>query len=246
MTESLEGKTALITGASSGIGRETAQILAENGANIALVSRSREKLEKISRELEANFNSKTLVAPTDVTDSKQVEKTVEETVKEFGTLDIVVNNAGLARGGEVEKMSDEQYHNMMDVNCDGMFFVARKSLPYLKESDGNFVFIGSFAGKYPRPANPVYAATKWWTRGFAMSLEAQIGDENVAVTTINPSEVRTDFNSEDGEAFKESFEKGEVTEPEDIAEAVLFAARQEKPNTVNELDVYRRDKFSHF
>jgi NADP-dependent 3-hydroxy acid dehydrogenase YdfG len=170
-----------------------------------------------------------------------VEEAVEETVEKFGKLDIVLNNAGLTMTGEIEDMPTDHYRKTMDVNVDGMFFTARAAIPYLKETDGNLIFIGSIAGEYPRGVNPLYAATKWWTRGFALSLSSQIG-EDVAVSVINPSEVRTMFNSEEGEAFEESFDKGEVTEPEDIADAVLYAAKQETRNNAAEIDLYRRDK----
>jgi hypothetical protein len=135
---------------------------------------------------------------------------------------------------------------MMDVNVDGAFYTARETLPQLEDGAGNLVFIGSFAGQYPRPANPVYAATKWWVRGFAMSLSAQVGGEDVGVSVVNPAEVRSEFGSEDGEPFRERFGPDEASEPEEVADAVVFALSQEPPTTVNELDVYRRDKFTHF
>jgi NADP-dependent 3-hydroxy acid dehydrogenase YdfG len=128
----------------------------------------------------------------------------------------------------------------MEVNADGMFFATRAALPHLREAGGTLVFIGSFAGKFPRPFNPVYAATKFWTRGFAQSVSAQVGEE-VGVTVINPSEVRTKFG--DGWSMDEMYEEGEVTEPEEVAEAVVFAAEQ-SPSMVSELDLYRRDKFA--
>jgi NADP-dependent 3-hydroxy acid dehydrogenase YdfG len=106
--------------------------------------------------------------------------------------------------------------------------------------------MGSFSGQYPRPYNPVYAATKWWTRGFALSLQGAVGDDGIGVTVINPTEVRTEFGSETDDPLNERFEPGEVTEPDEIASAVVFAASQEPPNTVAELDLYRRDKFTHF
>jgi len=238
----LSGKKALITGASSGIGKASAHKLGENGVDIALASRTGEELEQIAENLEDKHGVDTFLRPTDVTDELQVEEMVEETVEEFGQLDIVFNNAGLAMTGEIEDMPTEHYRKTMDVNVDGMFFTARAAIPHLKETDGNLIFTGSIAGKYPRGGNPLYAATKWWTRGFALSLSSQIGDDNVGVTVINPSEVRTEFNSEEGEAFRQAFEKGEVTEPEDIAESVVYAARQEDRNSAAEIDLYRRDK----
>jgi NADP-dependent 3-hydroxy acid dehydrogenase YdfG len=106
------------------------------------------------------------------------------------------------------------------------------------------VFVGSFAGHYPRSLNPVYAASKFWTRGFAHSVSAQVGEE-VGVSVINPSEVRTEFGGVYGETFAERFDEGEVSEPEEIAEAVVFAAEQ-GPSMASEIDMYRRDKFELF
>ena len=242
MNNTMEDRTAIITGASSGIGESTAEKLAEKGADLVLASRSIQELEDLAERLESSFGIEALAVKTDVTEKDQVESMVRKAADKFGGVDIVVNNAGLGVGGDVESMSDEEFHTMMDVNCDGMFFTARAALPHLKESDGNIIFIGSIAGQYPRAPNPVYAATKAWTRSFSKSLSAQVGDEGVAFTVINPSEVRTEFASESGSSFAERFEEGEVTEPEDIAEAVVFAAGQDEPNTVSELDLYRRDK----
>ncbi len=239
---SLDQKKALVTGASSGIGRETVEKLAEEGADVALAARREERLNELADKVESEHGVKTLVVPTDVTEEDQVEEMVQKTVDVFGRLDIVISNAGLAVGDDVEEFDTDEFHMMMDVNCDGMFFTARAVLPHLKESSGNLVFLGSLAGQYPRSTNPVYAATKWWTRGFALSLSAQVGDEDVAVTVVNPSEVRTEFASESGSSFQERFEPGEVTEPDDVAEAIVFAAKQESPNTMSEIDVYRRDK----
>ncbi|ELZ46998.1 oxidoreductase (short-chain dehydrogenase family) protein [Halorubrum coriense DSM 10284] len=96
-------------------------------------------------------------------------------------------------------MTDEEYAAMRETNVDGAFFLTRAALPHLTESEGSLVAVGGFAGEYPRSFNPVYAATKWWVRGFAHSVAAQVGDDGVAVSVINPSEVRTEFGSEDGE-----------------------------------------------
>lgn len=245
---SLTGDSALVTGASAGIGRETARALAAAGANVALLARSEDKLEELAEEIESTHDVEALVVPTDVTDEKAVSAAVEETVDTFGALDVVVNNAGTGTetGALVDEVSLEQYHTVMDVNTDGMFFVTRSALPHLRESSGVIVFVASFAGQYPRSGSPVYAGSKWWTRGFAKSLAAQAGPDDVGVSIVNPSEVRTEFANEfrdDEDVAANRFEPGEVTGPEDIAEAIVFAAGQEPPNTVMEMDLYRRDKF---
>ena len=238
MSEDLSGRTAVVTGASSGIGRATAGALSEAGAAVSLAARSEGRIAELADDLE----TAAIAVPTDVREEDEVETLIDRTVEELDGVDILVNNAGLGRGSSVEALSTIEYRQMMETNVDGMFFTTRAALPHLREAGGTAVFIGSFAGQYPRSFNPVYAATKWWTRGFAKSLSAQVGDE-VAVTVINPSEVRTGFGSEDGESFEERFEEGEVTEPQEVAEAVVFAAEQ-SPSMVSELDLYRRDKFT--
>ncbi len=242
----LDGQTALVTGASSGIGEATAHVLAADGAAVTLAARREERLEEIATELTATYDAETLVVPTDVTDETQVEAAFERTRERFGQLDAVVANAGLGIDAPIEEMTTEVYRTMMDVNVDGMFFTAREAIPHLRETTGTLVFLGSFAGQYPRPFNPLYAATKWWTRGFALSLQASIGVDDIAVTVINPTEVRTEFGSEAGTPLAEQFEPGEVTDPLEVAEAISFAIRQRPPTTASSIDVYRRDKMHHF
>ena len=251
MSHPLDDQSAIVTGASSGIGAATARALARDGANVALAARRSGRLQELAGELEGEFGADVAVVPTDVTDEAAVEALVETTVERFGGLDLLVNNAGLAQGSSVEEMTTEQYRTMMSVNCDGMFYATRAALPHLRATEGTLVFVGSFAGQYPRPFNPVYAATKWWTRGFAKSVSAEVGDDDVAVTVVNPAAVRTEFSVEgsgdlSGEGtFAERFAPGEAVEPEEVAEAIVFAAGQ-SPSMVSELDIYNRDKFTMF
>lgn len=244
MTETIEDDVAIVTGASSGIGRETALALAREGVDVALAARRAERLKELADRIEAETDAEALVVPTDVREEAAVEALIETSMETFGRLDILVNNAGLVVGAEIEDLSTEKYRAMMETNADGMFFATRAALPHLRESGGTLIFIGSYAGQYPRSYNPAYAATKWWARGFAQSVAAQTGGE-IAVTTINPSEVRTEIAAQTGKSFKERFEEGEAVEPEEVADAVVFAARQDNA-MVSELDLYRRDKFDNF
>jgi len=239
----LDDRTALVTGASSGIGAATARQLAAEGADVALAARRRERLERVAEDVRA-ADREALVAPTDVTDHGAVADLVEGTIDAFGRLDVVVNNAGLGRTDPVEEMSTDDYRLMMSVNCDGMFFVARETIPHLRETDGELIFLASMSGEYPRPASVVYAATKWWTRGFAHSLAAAVGPDGIGVTAINPTEVRTEFG-EDAEA-RERFDSDEVTDAGEVADAIAFVAAQEAPTYIHEMDIYRRDKLAHF
>jgi NADP-dependent 3-hydroxy acid dehydrogenase YdfG len=241
---SLSGDAAVVTGASSGIGRETARALAARGADVALAARREERLAALAEELAADHGVAAAPVPTDVTDEDAVEALVETAVERFGGLDLLVSNAGVAAGSDVADLATEAYGRMMAVNCDGTFYATRAALPHVRASDhGHLVYVGSFAGQYPRPFNPVYAATKWWTRGFAKSVSAQVGDD-AAVTVVNPAAVRTEFTV-DGDPFEERFEPGEVVEPAEVAEAVVYAASQ-SPSVVSELDIYDRDKLTLF
>jgi len=235
-----------VTGASSGIGAEIAHVLAEDGADVAVAARRTERLETVAEDIRSETNAEVEVVTTDVTDSDAVAALVEAAVEHFGRLNVAVCNAGLAVDEPVAELTDEEYELMRGVNVDGMFYTAREAIPHLKETAGHLVFMGSMSGNHPRPANPVYAATKWWTRGFAISLQASLGEDDVAVASINPTEVRTEFGSESGKPSKEVFGPGEVTEAIEVADAVAYVVRQESPNSVTSLDLYRRDKISHF
>jgi NADP-dependent 3-hydroxy acid dehydrogenase YdfG len=243
MTEgALSGLTAVVTGASSGIGEETVRVLAREGADVVLAARREERLREVADGVEAAHDAETLVVPTDVQDEDAVAGLVDAAAAQFGSLDVVVANAGLARGNDVESMTTEEYRAMQDTNVDGVFFLTRAALPYLKESEGHLVFVGSYAGEYPRPYNPVYAGTKWWMRGFAKSVSGQVGEHGVGVTVVNPAAVRTEFEL-DGTTQAERFAPGEVVEPVEVAEAIGFAAEQ-SPSMVHEISVYERDKLS--
>lgn len=238
----LDGHVALVTGASSGIGRETARALARVGADVALAARREEQLEELANELDG---VESLVVPTDISDEMAVDAMVEETVAELGGLDVVVANAGAGAPGEsVEETATNTHRTIVETNIDGTFFTTRAALPHLLESGGNLIFMSSIAGQYPRPATPMYAASKWWIRGFALSVEAQVGPDGVGITVVNPAEVRTDIEVL-GKPMNERFDRGEIVEPEEVAEAVVFAASQDNA-TISELDVYWRGKLGQF
>jgi len=244
MSETLDQDTVIVTGASSGIGAATCRELAAAGANVVLAARSEERLEAVADDLEADHDVETLAVPTDVRDEDDVDALIEATVDRFGGIDVLVNNAGLARGSDVESLTTDEYETIQETNVDGVFYATRAAIPHVRERDGHLIFVGSFAGQYPRPFNPVYAASKWWVRGFAKSVAAQVGDDGVGVTIVNPSEVRSQFGAADGDPFADRFDEGEATEPEEIATAIRFAASREG-SSVNELDLYRRDKFAN-
>ncbi|MFO7832512.1 MAG: SDR family oxidoreductase [Halohasta sp.] len=243
MSDTLDGRTAIVTGASAGIGAATARQLAAAGANVVLAARSEDPLDELAAELAADHDAETLAVPTDVRKEWAVDSLLTETVDAFGGIDVLVNNAGLSRGSAVDEMSTEEYEAIQETNVDGVFYTTRAAIPHVREREGHLIFVGSFAGQYPRSFNPVYAASKWWVRGFAKSVAAQVGDDGVGVTVVNPAEVRSEFESTDGRPFAEVFEAGEASEPSEVAEAIVFAATREG-SAISEIDITRRDKFA--
>ncbi|WP_144906122.1 SDR family oxidoreductase [Halobellus captivus] len=243
MVNSLETSTVVVTGAASGIGAETARKFAHKGANVIGFDIEAEDLREHFDDLEEETGAELVPIQVDLTVEDQVEAAVQRAASTFDGIDILVNNAGVALSDEVEGMETETYRAEMGVNVDGTFFTTRAALPHIRAVSGNIIFLGSYAGCFPRPYSPVYAATKWWIRGFAKSLAGQIADDEVAITVINPSEVHT--NLADG-AMKERFDEEKIASPKDIASAITFAASQEEPLTVSELDLYRRNRFRDF
>ncbi|MFW6304824.1 MAG: SDR family oxidoreductase [Candidatus Saliniplasma sp.] len=245
--EDLKGKAALVTGGSSGIGKAVAKRLAEEGCNLVLVARDGNKLKKVKRSIKQDHPETNIsTAPTDIRDEDQVKDMVKICLNDMGRLDILVNNAGIIRYGELENFSTKDFHDVMETNVYGTFYATKAALPHLKESKGNLIFIGSFDANHPRSFNPIYCSSKWWVKGFAHSVESIVGKQGVAVTLINPSEVRTAIPDEEGKAYKNKFDQGEVTEPNEIADTVVFAAKQSKTTTLSQINIYRRDKLSDF
>lgn len=232
---------ALVTGASAGIGEATALELADRGARVAVAARRTERLRDLAGRIEAAGGPAALVVTTDVTDPEAVDGMVARTVDAFGGLDLVVNNAGILRQADrLEELSLEAYEAMRAVNVDGMFYTARAAMPHLRASGGTLVFVGSDSAKHPDPRLATYAATKWWTRGFALSLEAREGRNGVGVAVVHPGDTLTDIDV-DGRPYSAIADPDEVLAAEEVARAIAFVAGQEPTSVVVELDINDRD-----
>jgi len=242
----LEDATALITGASSGIGRATAERLGTAGAQVSLLARRESRLEAVAAAVE-DAGGRALVVPADVTDPAAVEAATERTLDAFGRLDLAIVNAGV--GSPRTDLADldlDDYRTIRATNVDGAVYTARSVLPALRETAGTLVFVGSFSGSHPRPEFPVYAATKWFVRGLALSLAGAAGPDGVAVSVVNPSAVRSELNDAFGTPNADRLDPGAATEPDAVAEAIIHVARTEPPDAVTELDLFRRDRFENF
>lgn len=245
MGAALAGKSGIVTGASSGIGRVTAEALAAEDVSLTIAARSADELTAVAETLQRDHDVDVHPVSTDVRDPSSVTQLVEEAIDRHGGIDLVINNAGTGVHGDVTEITSEGFQTIIETNVNGTFYVARETLPALRVSGGNIVFIGSFAGQFPFPANPVYAGTKAWVRHFAHSIEARFGDEGVAVSVINPGGVRTAFEV-NGVTQADRYAAGEAPEAEEIAESVIFACRRTRAATVHEINLYRRNQLAEF
>lgn len=226
----IDGKIALITGASSGIGALMAQQLAERGATVILTARSEEKLRGVA----AKLPGKHAVRRLDVTDSAQVEAAASEMIGEFGGIDILINNAGYGVFDSFVDATLDEYERMMDVNYFGTVRCTKALLPHmLARGSGHIVNIASLAGKFGSAKSAGYSATKHAVLGFTSSLRQELAGTGVRLTAINPGPIDTpffDIADPSGNYVKNV--SWLMLKPEKVAAAVLRAIEREKPDVI--------------
>lgn len=229
-----QGKVAIVTGASRGLGRAIAIRLAREGINVALAATSKEDLDAVMTEIELEFEAgvaagRALAVPTDITDESQVKRLVDETLKAFGRVDILINNAGIGYNGPVETMSAADWDHVVNVNLRGVFLCSREVLgPMKRQGGGNIISIGSGAGKQGYPNLAAYCASKFGLMGFSEALAAEVGEAGIKVTVALPGTIAgTDFSwrSRKGQAAPKQPGR-KVVMPEDIAEAIVYLLNQ--------------------
>jgi NADP-dependent 3-hydroxy acid dehydrogenase YdfG len=209
----LEGKVALVTGASGGIGASVARKLHDGGASVGLLSRRGEDLG-----LERGLG-----VPCDVRDRAAVEEATEAVVERFGRLDIAVANAGVGAYGPFLELEPEQVEAMIDVNLKGTLYTAAATLPHLIDSgEGDFLSLASVAGVRAFPGETVYNASKFGQLGFTRALDHELREQGVRSTNICPGGVHTDFAIGSGREEGDP-ELEDMLTPDDVAEVVLFA-----------------------
>lgn len=230
--ESLQGKTAMITGASSGIGRVIAEKLAENGMNVALLARREERLKQIAQSI--NEKSKKICAiaiKTDVTNAQDIEVAFKQTIEKFEAVDVLVNNAGVITNSSFINGTIDEWEQMVEVNIKGVLYGIHAVLPHMLErSKGHIVNMASVSGFEVTKRSAVYSSTKFAVRALSMGLEKELARTGVRVTNISPGMVDTDLSSRVDVDRK-------ILQPVDIAHAVLYAISQPDYVNVNEITV---------
>ena len=231
----LTGKTAIVTGASSGIGEAISRLLAEGGCNVALAARREERLQKLAAELGENA----LPIQTDVTDPEACAALVSHTIDHFGGLDILVNNAGLGIYGSLAEADPENWRTMFEVNVLGALYTTQPAVLHMLENGaGDVVFVSSIAGRrVPTPESTVYAATKHALNAVAEGLRMDLSQKGIRSINVEPGLVRTEF-PEGSHPNAEEFYASRGFSPledKDIASAVLYALEQPERVSVNEI-----------
>jgi short-subunit dehydrogenase len=218
-----KNKVVLITGASSGIGKESAIEFAKLGANIVLVARRKEKLEQVAIELK-KFNVIILTCPCDISKKEQVKEMSKTVLEKFDSVDILVNNAGFAIYGSVFDLSIDEIESQMETNYFGMIYCIKNFLPsMLDKKSGHIVNVASAAASFGLPGIASYCASKFAMLGFSEGLKHELKNTGVGITVVSPIMVRTDFFEHP------SFEKMPKFSPtslssKTVAKAILKAA----------------------
>jgi NADP-dependent 3-hydroxy acid dehydrogenase YdfG len=193
MSNNIEGKVVVITGASSGLGEATARLLSAEGASVVLGARRVERIQYLASELTGS-GGKALAVATDVTDSDQVKKLVEAAVQTYGRIDVMLNNAGLMPHSPLERLKVEDWDRMIDVIIKGVLYGIAAALPYMKEQKtGHIINISSVAGHKVGPGGAVYSATKTAVRVLSEGLRHEVKPYNIRTTVISPGAVATEL-----------------------------------------------------
>jgi NADP-dependent 3-hydroxy acid dehydrogenase YdfG len=207
----LEGKTAVITGASRGIGAAVARMLHDRGVNLGLASRSGDDLGL----------SNVVAKACDVRDLDALIELCEETAARFGGIDLVVPNAGVGAYGPFLELSREHLDEMLDVNLKGTVYAVRAALPHMLGREGDIVTLASEAGRRGLPYEAVYCASKFGQVGLTRALDHELREHGIRCTNVCPGGVATDFALEEGRGRTEDVLPGMMT-AEDVAEVVVF------------------------
>jgi NADP-dependent 3-hydroxy acid dehydrogenase YdfG len=252
MAQKLSGTTALVTGASSGIGAATARRLAADGASVALVARRRNRLEDLAAEIQ-QAGGAALVVEADITDRSQAGAAVDQSLARFGRLDVLVNNAGLMLLGPVLGADPDEWDRMLAVNNRGLLYTTHAALPHLLKAaeDGprnvaDVVNISSIAGRVAWNGYGVYNMTKFGVNGFTEALRQEVTKRHVRVGVLEPGGVATELGSHNRGAVRDDidsfYQTTEVLAPEDIADGVSYTVTRPRHTSIGELWIMPTDQ----
>jgi NADP-dependent 3-hydroxy acid dehydrogenase YdfG len=242
MTEGINDKVVVVTGASSGLGGATARLLSGHGATVVLGARRADRLQSLAKDLESR-GGKALAVETDVTRREQVKALVDAAVQTYGRIDVMINNAGLMPQAPLERLKVDEWNRMIDVNVKGVLYGIAAALPYMqRQKAGHFINVSSVAGHRVGPGFAVYSATKFAVRALSEGLRQEVKPYNIRTTVISPGAVATELPNSvsDLDASKRirAFYEQVAVPAESFARAVAFAMSQPEDVDINEI-LYR-------
>jgi NADP-dependent 3-hydroxy acid dehydrogenase YdfG len=246
-TRPLDGKVALVTGASSGIGEATAVALAEAGAAVAIGARRKDRLDALSERLRGD-GARVLALDLDVTDEQACAAAVARTREELGGLDVLVNNAGVMLLGTVVGADTEDWRRMVHTNVLGLMYMTHAAIEgMVEQGSGDVVNVSSVAGRTARKGAGVYNASKWAVNAFSESLRQEVTGRGVRIGLVEPGAVATELTDhitqpEAKAASKQMTGAMRTLQSEDIARAVLYLVTQPPHVAVNEVLVRPTDQ----
>jgi 3-hydroxy acid dehydrogenase / malonic semialdehyde reductase len=242
-------KWALITGASAGIGEATTLELSSQGYNLILVARRKERLEKLKKKIEKSTKTQVLIASLDVQKSKNIDAFIKEFKKQLKSLDVLVNNAGLARGADkFQDSKTSDWDEMIDTNVKGLLYLTRAVLPFLiANQSGHIINMGSVAGRWVYPGGAVYCASKFAVRAISDALRLDLQGTQIRVSNIEPGMVRTEFSEvrfQDKDKAQQVYAGMKPLTATDIAETIAWVLNRPAHVNIQELVIYPTDQAS--
>ncbi len=247
---SMKEKIVLITGASAGIGLDTAGVFAREGAKLILTARREQVLKKLAEKLEKQYNTDSVCFPLDVRSQQEVEQKLNALPAVWKKIDVLVNNAGLSRG--MNKLHEGElidWEEMIDTNVKGLLYVSRAVIPWMvKRKKGHVINISSIAGHEVYPGGNVYCATKHAVDALTKGMQMDLIDSPVRVSSVDPGMVETEFSivrfRGDKDRAKTVYQGLKPLTGEDVAEAILFCATRPPHVNISQLRIVPKDQAS--
>ena len=237
MTQGIENKVVVITGASSGLGEAAARLLAKDGAKLVLGARRLDRLQALAKALSLGPDA---AVQTDVTDREQVKRLVDRAVQAHGRVDVIINNAGLMPSSRLERLQIDEWDRMIDVNIKGVLYGVAAALPHMKaQMSGHIINVSSVAGHKVRPGSTVYSATKHAVLALSEGLRQEVKPYNIRTTVISPGAVATELpdsvSDPDAAERLHKFYAATAIPADSFARAVAFAIEQPEEVDINEI-----------
>jgi NAD(P)-dependent dehydrogenase (short-subunit alcohol dehydrogenase family) len=229
----LEGKVAIVTGGTKGIGRGIAEALVHEGINVCISARSRSEILETVETLGSLGKGRVTGIVCDVRDYSQTKALFERTINDLGRLDILVNNAGIGKFVLVEEMDTEDFRAILETNLFGVFYCCHEAIPLMKQRGGGYIInISSLAGTNAHPRMAAYNASKFGLNGFSEALMQEVRHDRIKVSYIMPGSVNTEFGGD-----SPSEDKGWQLQPEDIARVVLDLLRHDERSLPSRVEI---------